>query len=85
MQVDPQPNIPVDAQSKSLVTALSTSDALANVQDNGELQMKRINSVWAKHVFTCNLPHLQKFAGELVTRVQTEVELVRGVGDPTSQ
>ncbi|TEB28842.1 hypothetical protein FA13DRAFT_760746 [Coprinellus micaceus] len=84
MQVDPQPNIPVDAQSKSLVTALSTSDALANVQDNGELQMKRINSVWAKHVFTCNLPHLQKFAGELVTRVQTEVELVRGVGDPTS-
>ncbi|KAJ3546684.1 hypothetical protein NMY22_g1953 [Coprinellus aureogranulatus] len=47
-------------------------------------QERTEKKVWVKHIFTCNLVHLQKFAGELVEKLQSEVELVRNVGDATS-
>ncbi|KAF6760689.1 hypothetical protein DFP72DRAFT_881256 [Ephemerocybe angulata] len=40
--------------------------------------------VWVKHVFTCNLAHLQKAASEMIRVLQTEVELRRDVEDASS-
>ncbi|KAJ2917071.1 hypothetical protein MD484_g3333, partial [Candolleomyces efflorescens] len=38
-------------------------------------------TVWVKHVYTCNLPHLQNAASGLMRRMQTDVELRRPMGD----
>ncbi|KAF6743756.1 hypothetical protein DFP72DRAFT_1177627 [Ephemerocybe angulata] len=43
-----------------------------------------IRKVWVKHVFTCNLAHLQKAASEMIHVLQTEVELRRNVEDASS-
>jgi hypothetical protein len=45
----------------------------------------RDTTQWVKHVYTCNLPHLQKAASELVRRMQSEVELRRPMGDGSSE
>ncbi|TFK21873.1 hypothetical protein FA15DRAFT_64736 [Coprinopsis marcescibilis] len=40
--------------------------------------------VFAKHVFTSNVPNLQTVATSLLGEIQTDVELTRAVGDSTS-
>lgn len=65
---------------------VSDARAQSSAQANSSPHETRATGkrVWIKHVFTCNLAHLQKFAGELVARVQMEVELVRRLGESTS-
>ncbi|KAF5341226.1 hypothetical protein D9611_005925 [Ephemerocybe angulata] len=49
-----------------------------------EAQAEEERKVWIKHVFTCNLAHLQKAASEMIRVLQTEVELRRNVEDASS-
>ncbi|KAF6752109.1 hypothetical protein DFP72DRAFT_906140 [Ephemerocybe angulata] len=55
--------------------------AKPRVSAPAEAQPEEERKVWIKHVFTCNLAHLQKVASEMIHVLQMEVELRRKVED----